>query len=207
MNMHAKINSRCVTLMLADKRIAFPELAVPKSIKDGKPRFGVRLIIDPSDPDVAVLDAAMREVALAQWKDSGEAALGMLTDKDRVCFSKKEYRNQEGKVYAGFEGKYHLAANSPQEKRPTVFNAYGEPVTGKDDIARLIYSGCYANAKVEVYPLVRADGNRINCSLLGVMFAGEGQHFGGGSGPASADDFSAFAKTPTNPLEDASSVL
>jgi hypothetical protein len=37
-------------------------------------------------------------------------------------------------------------------------------------------------------------GRRINCSLRGVMLTGEGENFGGGSAPASADEFASLAK-------------
>ena len=48
-------------LMLKNKRLAFPALATPQSIGEGEPAYGGRLIIDPSDPDVAVIDKAIED--------------------------------------------------------------------------------------------------------------------------------------------------
>lgn len=193
---------RNVTLMLKNKRIGFPDLAEARSINGGAPVYGLRAIIEPNDPDVAVIEAGMAEVAKAQWKDAGEDVLAMLVAKGRTAFSREPYRNKEGKVYAGFEGKFSLGANAPQDKRPTYFDEYGQPIPD-NMVARKLYAGCYGNIKVELWPLVRSDGNRISCQLLGVMFADDGESFGGGSGPASAGDFAGMAKA----LPDAADIL
>jgi hypothetical protein len=60
----------------------------------------------------------------------------------------------------------------------------------------LIDDGKVAFTK-KVYKIWAQDnkwGRRINCSLRGVMLTGEGESFGGGSAPAGADEFAAFAK-------------
>lgn len=185
---------RNVVLMLKNKRLGFPDLAAPRSINGGKPVYGSRLIIEPTDPDVKVIDAAMAEVAKAQWKDASEGALAMLIKKGRVAFSKEEYCNKDGKVYKGFEGNYSLGANAPEDKQPTFFDEYGNPITDMAVVKRKFYAGCMVNAKVEIYPLLRDDGNRISCQALGFMFAGDGEAFGGGTGPADASDFAGMAK-------------
>ena len=184
---------RAVTLMLKNKRLGFPDLAVARSINGGKPSFGARIILDPKDPDVKVIDDAIAEVAATQWKDKAATVLDMLNDKGRIAFLKKDYRNTKGEVYKGFEGMFSLGSSAPQEKQPGCFDEYGNPLD-ENGIRRKLYSGCYAHFKVEIYPLLRDDGNRINCALLGVMFAGDGEAFGGGSAPATADDFAGFAK-------------
>lgn len=193
---------RNITLMLRSKRIAFPDLAKPRSINGGKPTYGTRIIIDPTDTDVAAIDAAMLEVANAQWKESGKQVLDMLTENGRVAFSRKAYRNKEGKVYDGFEGKYSLGASAPENKRPGYFDEFGQELIDEADVGRKLYAGCYAHVKVEIYPLLRQDGNRINCALLGVMYAGPGEAFGGGSQPATKDDFAGLTQAPKDPLAD-----
>jgi len=180
-------------LMLKNKVHAFPAIAEAASIGDGEPAFGTRLVIDPKDDDVALIEKAMKEVARAKWKDDGDAVLAMLIEDGKVAFERKPYRSKKtGKVYEGFEGKFNLGTRNPKAQ-PTVFNQYGEPVTGKSAIEQLVYSGCRINAKVEFWAQDNSFGRRINCSLLGVMFAGDGERFGGGSAPASADDFAGMA--------------
>ena len=184
-------------LFLKNVPIAFPALAEAQAIGDGEPAFGGRFVIDPKRTDlVKELDAAMAAEAKAKWKDDGEAVLAMLIDEGKVCFERKPYRSKKtGKVYAGFEDKYNLGARTPANKpKPTVFDEYGNELKTKAEIEQKVYSGCEVTAKVEIWAQDNSYGRRINCSLLGVMYAGEGERFGGGSAPASADDFGSFAK-------------
>lgn len=196
------------TKMLKNVRIAFPALAEMQAIGDGEPAFGAQLIIDPTTTLPDEIDALMLEVAKEKWKDDGPAVLAMLKEDKKVGFHRAEYKNKKtGKPYAGFENKFYLSTRSNAKKQPTVFNKYGEPVTDKSEIERLIYSGCYVNAKVDAWPQDNQFGRRINFSLLGVMFAADGESFGGGAQVASADDFASMAQQPENPLDDEGSDL
>ena len=85
----------------------------------------------------------------------------------------------------------HFIDNKPVAGRSGRSGDVTNPATGE------------VTAKVEFWAQDNNYGRRINCTLLGVMYAGEGERFGGGSAPASADDFGAFAKGPA----DASDVL
>lgn len=185
-------------IMLSNQRIGFPSFAEKQSVGDGEPAYGGRLIIDPTDTDtVAKIEAAMLAAAKLKWKDDAEAVLAFLkSEKDKLAFSRTEYRNKKKmEVYRGFEGKFHLGMRTAKNQ-PTIFNQYGEQVTDKAQIAALIYSGCYVNAKVEFWAQDNNFGRRINCTPLGIMFAGDGESFGGGTAPAAADDgdFAKLAK-------------
>lgn len=199
-------------VMLKGVTCRFPALAEPQAIGEGDPAYGAKFPIDPSGPLVAEIEAAMFEAATQKWKDDGKAVLAMLTENKKVCFERRPYLSKKGEAYSGFENMFTLGARTPINKaRPSVFNKYGEPLIAdgqfiggktRSDVERLIYDGCIVNAKVEIWAQDNSFGRRVNCSLLGVMFAAEGQHFGGGSGPASADDFAAMAAKP-DPLADA----
>jgi hypothetical protein len=194
---------RNVQLMLKNKRIGFPDLAFARSVQGGKPYFGARLILDPEDPDVAVIEAAMKEVARWKWKDGADGVYAMCLEKGRLALDKKPYRNKEGKVYAGFEGKYSLGVSAGADKVPGLFDEYGVeytdeprsvPTKPRAEAASKFYAGCYAHVKVEIYPLPRDDGNRISCGIMGALFAGDGEPLAGGTGPATADDFTGLTK-------------
>lgn len=188
-------------VMLKHKRIGFPALAEKQSVGDGEPAYGGRLIIAPDDKDIAALiEPAMLAAAKVRWKDDAEAVLAFLKEEDKCAFSRKEYRNKKTmKVYGGFEGMFHLGMRSAKTQ-PTIFDQYGEPVTDKAKITALIYSGCYVNAKVEFWAQDNNFGRRINCTPLGIMFAAEGESFGGGAAPAAVDDgdFAKLAKAKTS---------
>jgi len=192
---------RAITLMLKNKRIGFPDLAVPRSVQGGKPSFGARIILEPNDPDIALIESAMEEVARWKWKDSAKDVVEMCREKGRLALDKKAYRNKEGKPYAGFEGKYSLGASAPQDKPPSLFDEYGKEYgveLPRAAAATKFYSGSYAHVKVEIYPLPRDDGNRISCAVLGVMFANDGMPLSGGTGPATADDFGGLTKAKSD---------
>lgn len=181
--------------------IRFPAVGEPKAIGDGEPAWGGKFPIDPKSPYVKQIEDAMLAEAKALWKDDGKSVLEMLKEDKKVCFERKPYKSKKnGEVYNGFEGKFTLGTRTSVNKaQPTVFKDSVDPLTDEKIIVpvegnaareRLIYDGCIVDAKVEVWTQQNKFGRRINCSLLGVKFVGDGEHFGGGSGPASADDFS-----------------
>lgn len=185
------------TLMLKDIPMRFPAIATAQSMGEGDPAWGAKFPIDPKSAHVKAIEDGMLEAAKGKWEKDGEAVLEMLKEDKKVAFERKPYKSKKnGEVYHGFEGMFTLGSRTPTSKtQPTTFDKYGEPVTDKAAIERMFYDGCRVNAKVEVWAQDNKFGRRINCSLLGVMFAGDGQNFSGGSGPASANDFAGMADT------------
>lgn len=209
-------------LMLKGKRIAFPALAEAEAVGEGGDdnkgkAWSGRLVIEPTDADVLVLDKVMLDVAKQKWKDDGESIFNMLKANKKVCFEHGPYcSTKTGKVYGGFEGMFNLGMRTAEDKaRPTVFDKYGRRIgdpskaytpAEKSEIRRLIYSGCYVNAKVDIWAQDNSFGRGIRCSVLGVMFAKDGESFGGGAPPASEEDFASMAADPMADAE-AESVL
>lgn len=185
------------TLMLKNVVIRFPAVGEPQSMGEGEPAWGGKFPIDPKGAYLKAIEDAILTVAKAKWEKDGERVLETLKDDRKVCFERKPYKSKKtGEVYNGFEGMFTLGARTASNKpQPTVFNKYGEPVEGNAAREQLIYDGCRVNAKVEFWAQDNKYGRRINCSLLGVMFAGDGENFSGGSAPASADDFAGLAET------------
>lgn len=185
-------------IMLRRKRIAFPTFGEPRAVGDNPDKaWGGRLVIDPDDPQVDDIERVMKEVAKAKWKDDAESVLANLIENKKVAFARAPYKNNTGKVYAGFEGKFNLGTRWPETKtgRPSVIDKMGNEVTDNRAREALIYSGCYVNMKVEFWAQDNKFGRRINCTPLGVMFAEDGESFGGGAAPASADDFKEYASS------------
>ena len=181
-------------IMLKNVTLAFPAIAEPDQVGDGKPAYSARFVIDPSDKaNIEAVEAALREVATLKWKDKAPEIQKMLEEEKLVCFSKSEYRSRKtGKTYGGFEGMYHIGTRSEKTK-PTAVDRTGAEVTSGPEIERMFYSGCKVHAKVELWAQDNGFGRRLNATTLGVMFAGEGQHFGGGAGAAQPEDFAGLA--------------
>ena len=137
----------------------------------------------------------MLAAAKEQWKEKAVNVLDILKEDKKLCYTEAPYRSKKtGEVYAGFENAHSLSARN--RNRPTVFDRFGTKITDERIIKSVIYSGCYVHAKVKLWPQDNKWG-AVNCTLLGVMFAQDGEAFGG-SAPATAEDF----KDPAAAQED-----
>lgn len=147
---------------------------------EGKPAFSVTFIVGKDHPVHALIEKAEEQVAKAKW---GEKAAGIL--KSIRTAGKSVIKDGDTKAnYAGFEGNDFISSRS--EKRPNAYNKDGSQLTEADGV---IYSGCYAHGIIEVWAQDNSYGKRMNAQLTGVMFAADGDSFGGGATPASADEF------------------
>ena len=178
-------------VMLKDTTMAFPAIFEPEAIGDGSPAYGAKFVVDPKNKAlVKELDDAIETVAKAKWKDDYKDVLAVLEEEKRLAFSKSPYKNKKtGKVYDGFEGMYSISTRS-EDTRPTAVARDGKTHLTKAD--GKIYSGVKVHASLEFWAQDNTYGRRVNCTLRGVMYAGEGTRFGGTS-PASLDEFSDFA--------------
>jgi hypothetical protein len=181
-------------IMLKNVVLAFPALAEPQSFGEGEPAYGAKFPIKPNSEQQKAIEAAILAEATEAWKDKADSVLKMLEEDGKVAFTKKVYRSKKtGEAYQGFDGAHYLSTRNAKTQ-PTVFNQYGEELSGKGEIEAKAFSGAVVNASVEIWAQDNKWGRRINCSLRGVMLTGEGENFGGGSAPASADEFSGLAK-------------
>lgn len=186
-------------LRLKNVRISFPALDKPEAFGgEGEPAYQAKFIIVPKSLEVQLIEDAMLAVAKDQWKDKAETVLEALKEDKKLCFVRAPYRNKKsGEAYAGFEGMYSLSTRS--KNRPTIFDQFNREVTDPRDIKALVYSGCFVHAKIDVWAQDNKWGRRINANISGVMFAKEGEAFGG-STPATADDFKDLAADPDEAL-------
>ena len=180
--------------MLKGVTLSFPAIAEPQAFGEGEPAYGAKFAIKPGSEQHKALEAAIAAEADEAWKDKAESVLKMLEEDGKVAFTKKVYRSKKtGEAYQGFEGMHYLSTRNAKTQ-PTVFDQYGKEVVGKGYIERQAHSGAVVNASVEVWAQDNKWGRRINCSLRGIMLTGEGENLGGGSAPASADEFASLAK-------------
>jgi hypothetical protein len=184
-----------IKILIKDVMLGFPALAEPQSLGDGEPAYGAKLPIEPSSANLKLIEDAIREEAKAVWKDKADSILDMLREDNKLCLVKKEYRSKStGEVYEGFQNTFALSTRNAKVQ-PSIFNQYGDPLEKKSDIERQAFSGAIASGvSVEIWAQDNKWGKRVNCTLLGVMLSGEGTSIGGGSAPASADDFAGLAK-------------
>lgn len=159
---------------------------------EGKPAFSVTALLDPAHPVLAELAAAEEAVAKAKWADKAPGILKAIRAAGKGVVKDGDLKAQ----YAGFEGNKFVSTRS--EARPNVYNRDGSQLTEADGV---VYSGCYAHVMIEVWAQDNSYGKRINAQLTGVMFSRDGDSFGGGATPATADDFADLsAEAEADPL-------
>ena len=116
-------------LMLVKKRLAFPAIFSPQAIGDGDPAYGGKLIIEPTDPDVAKIEATMLAVANAKWPGKGQQIIDLLKEDKKLAFIRGPYRNSKtGDIYDGFEGMYTLSTRNPETRPTALDNKYGRRI-------------------------------------------------------------------------------
>lgn len=169
----------------ADKPVrgAFLQLFEAKQVNgQGKPAYSGAFIIDP-DNDQALIDfvtAKCEEVARAKWGEKAGPIITSLKLNNNLAIHNGDTKAE----YDGYAGNFFI--NSRSETRPLVIDRDRSPLTAADG---RVYSGCYVIAQVELWAQDNSFGKKVNAELKGVQFIRDGDAFGGGTGPASADDF------------------
>lgn len=167
-------------LKLNNVRLAFPVLFEAKTVNgEGKPAFSASFLIDPADPQVKVLNAAIDQVANEKWGAKAAAILKQMRATDKVALHDGDLKSS----YDGFPGNLYVSARSTT--RPLVINNDKSPLTEPDGRP---YAGCFVNASIELWAQDNNYGKRVNASLRGVQFLRDGNAFTGG-GAASEDEF------------------
>jgi outer membrane protein assembly factor BamB len=181
-------------VILRDVRVAFWNGYTPKIVgKDSKePRYSAAFPIKPASENYKAIKTAIDTVAKEKWEKKAGNILVELAKVGKICFHEGELANSEGEVYEGFEGMYALNAGQSEKKgRPLIIgprrdaNGQFEILTEADGKP---YSGCYVNAKIDIWAQDNSYGRRVNAQLKTVQFVRDGDAFGGGA-PATSDGF------------------
>lgn len=166
-------------IKLTNVRLSFPELFEAKTVNgEGKPAFSASFLLDPADPQVKTINAAIEQVARSKWGAKADTLLKLMRAQDKLCL-----HDGDLKTYDGYAGNLYVSARNAT--RPLVIDANKSPLTEQDGKP---YAGCYVNASIELWPQDNQFGKRINASLGGVQFLRDGDAFAGGR-PADESEF------------------
>lgn len=169
---------------LSNVRLAFPCLFEAKTVNgEGKPAFSACFLLDPADPQVKELNAAIETVAREKWGAKADAIIKQMRAQDKVALHDGDLKSN----YDGFPGNLYVSARSAT--RPLVIDKDKSALTEPDGKP---YAGCYVNASIELWAQDNNYGKRVNASLRGVQFFRDGDAFAGG-GAASEDEFDDLA--------------
>lgn len=90
---------------------------------------------------------------------------------------KKFIRNGDDMSGEENEGMWVFSASENPDRRPSVRAANGS-VIDQDEIASVIYPGCYVNILIRPWAQNNSYGKRINANLIAVQFARDGERIG-----------------------------
>ncbi len=160
-------------------RLSFEHIFTPSATEGSEPTFSCSVLMPKGSAEVKKVEAEMMRVATEKWGAKGKEVLARLIKGGKTCL-----RDGDTKEYDGYAGMDYVTARNPV--KPSAFDKNGEETEKADG---LIYSGCYVQARIELWAQDNKYGRRINAKLLGVKFEKDGDAFASGSSPAKATDF------------------
>jgi hypothetical protein len=167
---------------LSNVRLSYPKLFKPEEFQgDGNPMYSCSFLLPKDHPQLPAIRKAIDEVGQAKFEKTWPTVKKGIEAKDASCL-----HDGNAKDSAGYEDHFYIACRAKPSQRPTVVNRDRTPLTEADGV---IYGGCYVNAVIEIWAQGNEYGKRINAQVTGVQFLKDGDSFGGGAGPASADEF------------------
>jgi len=192
--MNAKVNNRNVTVLLEDVLLSYAYLAAPYGSKqpDGtiKLTYTTHAVFKPESKAHLAMRKGILEVAALGWGAQAEATIIQLKGQDKLCL-------HDGNITKGGADPYKdmLFVSASNERRPKILvtrNGVNTEI-GPDD-PMFPYSGCRANALVDLWPQSPDGkpsqwGKRINATLTGVQFLSHGTPLGGGGRVATPEEF------------------
>ncbi len=169
-------------IVLKNVRLSFPALYVPVQFQGAGPfTYGAKLIVDKGSETDKAIEATILRVATAKWKDKATGILEGIRGNDmKFCYIKGD-----AKGHAGYVGKMVLGTKRKKDDgAPLVIDMSKTPIKQE---AGKVYSGCYVNAKVQIWAQDSQQwGKGMRCTLITIQKFAEGEAFGG-SGPANDD--------------------
>lgn len=153
--------------------LSFANLFQARQTKDaagngtGDPKFGMALLLAPSDPQVAMINAEVQAAKNATFPSG-------MGNKSDVCFALYDEKFR-GKDYYDprFSGYYVLTATAKESDRPAVVTQTMQKIIDPG----AVFSGQIVHASVNIGGYTKGTGG-IGCWINGVMITDEEPPFG-----------------------------
>ncbi len=156
-------------IKLTNVLITFPKVFT----EDKFGKFSVRLLIDKNGAAKKELDTAIESVGKSGFGDKWPLLKKELQAKDKLVLHDGDLKPD----YGGHTGHYYVNASS--KVRPQVRGQDAKELTESEG---KIYSGCYADIWLDLYPQVKAEYQKLVCvTLLGIQFRADGEVLSGGA--------------------------
>lgn len=156
-------------------RVSFPHLDKPYAGKEAdsnaKPKYGI----------VGMLPKGTHEAA----KDLIVQRIRELMSENDTKVPKDKWFIRDGDEAEREEYVNHWIVSARESRRPAVRNRQNELILDADEIADLVYGGCYCDLLIRPWyqdgqKVGKGYGKRINAGLVAVRFVRDGESFGDG---------------------------
>lgn len=165
-------------IFVKNVRLSFPDLFAA-SEHEGKIKYRATFMMPADDPQVAHVWKAIDAVGTEKFKDKWPALKKKAGDSNKeICFVTGKDESSEGMMCL-------RALRNVDAGRPIIIDRNTQPLVQEDGKP---YSGCYVNAKVELWAQDNSNGKTVRCTLVAVQFVSDGESFGGAK-VATADGF------------------
>jgi len=165
------------SFIVKNVRLSYPHLFRLFAFEEGQtPKFSAKFLLDKKThaKEIDYLQEKIGELIKEklELKKLSEDKI-CLRDGDEADTVKEEQVNQ-------------FVLSASDSKRPVVVDSDGSPLTEEDGKP---YAGCYVHLRFTFWAQNNKWGKRINCNLLGVKFAKDGDEFASGNRPSADDMF------------------
>lgn len=165
-------------MILKNVRLSYANLFEARENKSGDLRYSTALLIPKDHPQVDDLKAAIDK--------EGEEKFG----KKWASMAKKSYplhdADEDGKAEddPNYEGMYYI--NTSSKRQPQVVDRQVQKIFDDSEI----WSGCYANVSIAVFPFDVPENKGVSFGLNNVQKMKEGERLGGA--PNADEEFEAM---------------
>lgn len=167
--------------MLKNVRLSYVKLFEASQVNgQGEANYSVQLLIEKGSEAEKTIKAAIA-AAYAEMK----AKYPKLAGKDPKQWNNplRDPAQEDGKDGAEYDGMLFVNAKRKEKQgKPIVIDGLKQYITEPNEV----YSGCYGNVSVSVYPYEFTGKYGVGIGLNGVQKCGDGERLDGGS---SIDDF------------------
>lgn len=154
-------------IKILNVRASYPHLDRPYAGDDGgEPKFSIVGLADKGTHQ------SVKEACVEVIEDLKKANKNAKVSKDKLFIKNGDDSDKEE-----YEGMWTISAR--ETKRPKVRDGNGD-LLEVDEIADVIYPGCYVDIIIRPWFQDNAFGRRANANLLSVKFRADGEQFGEG---------------------------
>lgn len=154
-------------IKILNVRASYPHLDKPYAGDDGgEPKFSIVGLADKGTHQ------EVKEACIEVIEDLKKANKNAKVSKDKLFIKNGDDSDKEE-----YEGMWAISAR--ETKRPKVRDGNGD-LLEVDEIADVIYPGCYVDIIIRPWFQDNAFGKRCNANLLSVKFRADGEQFGEG---------------------------